>query len=232
MTGLIVLAGGGEFEKGYETADRFALEQAGGPEAPVVIVPTAGGADGGIPMASRNGVNWFRQLGGRNVEALPLATRQDANKSEIVQQLEKARLVYMAGGSPAYLLEALKGSAAWEAMQEALNSGAIVGGSSAGAMVLAQYMYNPSTGEVIPALGLLPNTLFIPHFNTFGRKWVDKIQAALPDVLIIGVDEKVAIIGRGNDWQVYGRGWITLYRKGKPAKYQGGQPFKFDYQGN
>ena len=32
--------------------------------------------------------------------------------------------------------------------------------------------------------------------------------------------------GRGNDWQVYGRGWITIYRQGKPYKYQGGQPFK------
>jgi cyanophycinase-like exopeptidase len=100
MSGLILLAGGGEFQKGNEPADRFALEQAGGPVAPVIILPTAGGADGGVPLASRNGTNWFRQIGAGNVEALPVANGQDANNPALAQKLAVARLIYMAGGSP------------------------------------------------------------------------------------------------------------------------------------
>ncbi len=226
MAGLIILGGGGEFQKGNEQADQHALQQAGGANASVLIVPTAGGADGGIPMASRNGVNWFRSLGAEKVEALPLANRAEADQPELAARLTGANLIYMAGGNPAYLLEALKGSACWAAMREALANGAVVGGASAGAMVLMEHLYDPEGGQVRPGLGIIPNAIFAPHFNSFGRKWVSKIQTALPQALLIGVDEKVSIIGRGNDWQVYGRGWITIYRQGKPYKYQGGQPFK------
>ncbi len=226
MAGSILLGGGGEFQKGNEAADRFALEQAGGLDAPVLIIPTAGGADGGIGMASRNGVGWFRQLGARQVEALPLTNRQEADDPALADRLTQARLIYMAGGSPTYLLHALQGSACWAAMQKAFEAGAVLGGASAGAMVLMQYLYDPSTGSLVEGLGLVPEAVFAPHFNAFGRRWVDKIRAARPDALLIGVDEKVAIIGQGNEWQVYGRGWVTLYRGSQAAKYQGGQPFK------
>ncbi len=228
MAGLILLAGGGEFQKGNELADRFALEQAGGLAAPVIIVPTAGGADGGIPMASRNGVNWFRQLGSTQVEALPLANRQDADDPTLAEKLATARLIYMAGGSPGYLLNALEGSACWRAMQQALESGAVVGGSSAGAMVLMEHLFDPSGGQVRAGLGLVKNAIFAPHFNGFGRKWIERLRTARPDAIIIGVDEKVAILGYGNDWQVYGRGWVTVYRGTQPTKYQGGQSFKLE----
>lgn len=228
MSGLILLAGGGEFQKGYEQADRFALEQAGGLDTPVIILPTAGGADGGIPLASRNGVNWFRQLGARQVAALPVANHQEANDPALAQKLATARLIYMAGGSPGYLLDALQNSACWTAMRQALENGAVVGGSSAGAMVLMEYLYDPGSGQVRPGLNLVGNAIFIPHFNTFGRKWIERLQAARPEALLLGVDEKVAILGQGNDWQVYGRGWVTIYRQGKPTKYQGGQSFKLE----
>lgn len=226
MPGLLLLSGGGEFQKGNEQADLFALEKAGGADAKVVIVPTAGGADGGIPMASRNGVNWFRSLGARNLEALPLSNRADADRPDLVAALAAADLIYMPGGSPAYLLEALNGSKCWEAMQQAVLDGKVLGGASAGAMVVMEHLYNPGSGAVRPGLGLFPNAVFVPHFNSYGRKWVSKIQAAIPQALLIGVDEKVSIIGWGNDWQVYGRGWVTVYRQGKPYKFQGGQPFK------
>jgi hypothetical protein len=45
MPGLLVLAGGAEFQKGMEGADKFLIEQAGGSDAPIVILPTAGGAE-------------------------------------------------------------------------------------------------------------------------------------------------------------------------------------------
>jgi len=226
VAGLIVLAGGAEFQKGFEGADKFLIEQAGGPDAPIVILPTAGGADGGEGMAARNGTNWFRQLGGRNVEAVMVVDRQSADDPALAAKIAQAKLIYMAGGSPIFLLNSLQGSAAWNAALQAWQNGAILGGSSAGAMVLAEYLYNPSGGGVVKALGLLEAGAIMPHHNNFGRGWYDKLNAALPGKTLLGISEKTAMIGQGNDWQVYGKSWVTVYRAGQAAKFVVGQPFK------
>jgi cyanophycinase-like exopeptidase len=120
----------------------------------------------------------------------------------------------------------LQNNNAGAALKAALARGAVVGGVGGGAQVLTEYIYEPVEGQIQPGLALVPNAVFVPHFNGAGRKWVSAIRSALPQALLIGVDEKVAVIGQGNDWLVYGRGWITVYRQGKPFKYQGGQPFK------
>ncbi len=226
MPGLIALAGGAEFQKGMEGADKFLLEKAGGPEAAVVILPTAGGADGGEGIAARNGVNWFSHLGGRNVEAVMVIDRATANDPLLAKQLEQANLIYAAGGSPGFLLQSLKGSLAWEAVLAARERGAILAGSSAGAMVLTREMYNPSKGELERGFGLVETGPVMPHFNGFGRRWLEKIKSLAPEAVLLGIDEKTAMIGSGNDWRVYGKGWVTVFREGKPYKYVSGQPFK------
>lgn len=222
MAGYLMLSGGGEFQKGQEQADLFALEQAGGKEA--VIFSVAAG-DGGISQAN-NGARWFRSLGATNVEALALKDRTEADRPELAGKLGRANLIYLAGNHPTLWLETLRDSPVWAAIRQAFANGAFLVGSNAGAMVLMEHLYDPASGTIRPGLDLVPNTIFVPQFNGPGRKWVPQIQKALPQALLIGVDERVAIAGRGNDWQVYGRGWITIYRRGKPFKYQGGQPFK------
>jgi cyanophycinase len=228
MPGLLVLAGGAEFEKGMDGADKFLIEQAGGPDAPIVILPTAGGADGGEHMAARRGTAWFQQLGGRNVQAVMVVDRQSANDPALAAKIEQAKLIYMAGGSPGFLLDALQGSAAWQACLKAWENGAVLGGSSAGAMVLTEQMYDPNTGGVINALGLVKAGALMPHHNSFGRRWYDKLNKLSPDATLIGIDEKTAMIGSGNDWRVYGKGWVTIYRGGRPFKFVSGQPFKLN----
>ncbi len=226
MPGMLLLSGGGEFQKGNEAADRRAIELAGGLDASIIILPTAGGADGGVPSASRNGVNWFTQLGANQVQALPLVTRADADNPAMARTLSEANLIYIAGGSPAYLQTTLEASLCWQAVVTAYHNGAVLAGASAGAMVLMEHLYDPASRQIRPGLGLVPGAIFAPHFNGFGRQWVATLRAALPQALLLGVDEKVSIIGQANSWQVFGRGWITIYRQDGPAKYQGGQVFK------
>ncbi len=217
-----MLNGGGEFQKGQEQADLFALQQAGGKEAKILILADG---EGGIPAAGR-GANWFRSLGATNAQALPLVALTGADQPQLIEKLAGANLIYLAGDNPAALLETLQGSPGWEAIRQAFAGGATLAGANAGAMVLMEHFYDPATNAIRPGLGLFQNTIFVPQFNGPGRKWIAQVQKAYPRVLLIGVDERVAIGGRGNDWQVFGRGWITLYRQGKPYKYQGGQPFK------
>jgi cyanophycinase-like exopeptidase len=215
MPGFILLGGGGEFQKGQEPSDQFALQQAGGAAARVLIITS--GPD------SPQGVNWFRSLGASNPAAFSLAA---SGQPDLLAHLAGANLIYLTGENPGSLLAGLQNSNAGAALKAALARGAVVGGVAGGAQVLMEYIYEPVEGQIRPGLGLVPNAVFVPHFNGAGRKWVPAIRAALPQALLIGVDEKVAVIGQGNDWQVHGRGWITVYRQGKPFKYQGGQPFK------
>src|SRR5205807_2472906 len=110
--------------------DLRAIELAGGFDAPISIIPTAAAPDNNHRRAGNNGVNWFRRLGAHNVEVLPLIDKASANDSAIVTALQQSRLIYLLGGFTGYLGETLAGSASWQAMLSAYDTGAVIAGSS------------------------------------------------------------------------------------------------------
>ena len=56
--GHILLAGGAEFGGQMAAADRRAIELAGGPTAPIAIIPAAAAPDHNHQRAGANGVRW------------------------------------------------------------------------------------------------------------------------------------------------------------------------------
>ncbi|MGD8688051.1 MAG: Type 1 glutamine amidotransferase-like domain-containing protein, partial [Syntrophobacterales bacterium] len=142
--------------------------------------------------------------------------------------LRRERLIYMLGGSPQHLEQTLAGSAGWKAMLMAYEAGAVIGGSSAGAMVLCDYYYDPFAEEVLQGLGLVFGCCVLPHHNTFGQNWASLLVDMLPDTILIGIDERTGMLDDGPDgrWQVYGQGEVTLYRRGEIARVYPGQPFR------
>src|SRR5438874_9348308 len=168
MQGYLLLEGGAEFGGQMCEPDRRAIELAGGPEAPISIIPTAAAPDNNHQHAGRNGVNWFKSLGATRIESLPLIDKASANDPSIVNEIRQSHLIYMLGGFTGYLGETLKNSASWQAMLEAYTNGAVLAGSSAGAMVLCQYYYDSGRSQVVEGLGLVPHTCVLPHHNTFG----------------------------------------------------------------
>lgn len=234
MAGYILLEGGAEFGGLMSVPDRRAIELAGGPGAPVRIIPTAAAPDNNHQRAGRNGVNWFKSLGAANVESLPLIDKASAHDLHIASELRQSRLIYMLGGFPGHLGETLKDSAAWEAMLEAYAAGAVIAGSSAGAMVLCQYYSDPYQKKLSEGLNLLPNTCVLPHHNTFGKNWAQQLAANLPGVVLLGIDERTGMLddrpgARKTAWRVYGQGAVTIYQDGKPAVYRSGQRFDDDF---
>lgn len=230
MPGYLVLEGGAEFGGLMELPDRRALELAGGLDVPVRIVPTAAAPDQNDQRAGGNGVRWFRRLGSSNVASVPVIDRDSANDPTLAAELGRARLVYLLGGFTGYLGETLKDSLCWQAALEAYASGALLAGSSAGAMVLCQYYFDPARGQVMPGLDLLPNTCVLPHHNTFGRRWAARLTALLPNVVLLGLDERTGLIDDGpgprkSSWRVYGQGHVTIYRQGQPVVHTPGQQF-------
>jgi len=132
----------------------------------------------------------------------------------------------MLGGFTGYLGETLKESAAWEAVLEAYRGGAIVAGSSAGAMVMCEFYYDLNRGQVIEGLNLVPNSIVLPHHNTFGKSWASRLLEIV-EVTLIGIDEQTGMIDDGaRTWTVYGRGGVTLYQNRQVETYEAGKAFK------
>jgi cyanophycinase len=230
MAGYILLEGGAEFSGKMAEPDQRAIELAGGPGAVISIIPTAAAPDNNHQRAGNNGVRWFRNLGAQQVESLPLIDRVSANDPRIASRISQSRLVYLLGGFTGYLGETLKNSASWQAMLAAYEGGAVIAGSSAGAMVLCQYYYDPAKEQVVEGLRLVPNTCVLPHHNTFGKRWAQRLSELLPQVVLLGIDEQTGMLddgeaGRKIGWRVYGQGTVTLYRNGQPTVYRTGESF-------
>jgi cyanophycinase len=226
MAGTILLEGGAEFGGKMAEPDLRAIELAGGFEAPICVIPTAAAPDHNHVRAGRNADNWFRSLGARQVSVLPLIDRLSADQPDIAGALRQARFIYMLGGFTHYLGQTLLGSACWEAILDAYQAGAVVGGSSAGAMVLCQTYYDPGGGQVADGLNLVPNSCVLPHHNTFGSGWAPKLRKLLPYATLIGIDERTGMLDDTEHahWTVYGQGAVTIYQE-QTRVYRKGECF-------
>ncbi len=222
MPGTILLAGGAEFGGTMAAPDRRAIELAGGVDAQLRVIPTAAAPDRNHERAGRNAVRWFRSLGAQDVAAVPLIDAASAADPAVVAALRSARLIYLLGGFPDYLGDTLAGSAAWAACRAAYADGAVLAGSSAGAMVLCERYYDPRSRTVRAGLGLLPGLCVLPHHNGFGASWAPQLQALLPALTLLGIDEGTTVISEADGWRVYGGGGATVYRDGAITRWASG----------
>lgn len=226
--GRLLLQGGAEFGGAMAESDREAIRLMGGRDARIRIIPAAAAPDGNPERAGRNGESWFRTLGVDDVAALPLIDRETAEAAEVAAEIRSAGIIYLLGGFPGHLAESLAGTAAWAAALAAYAAGAVIAGSSAGAMVLCDRFYDPHDKRVRTGLGMLPGVCILPHHGTFGRHWSDRVKTALPKSLIIGIDEETAILDDGDRryWQVIGKGAVTLYAPEENLAFSAGDHFE------
>ena len=223
--GYLLLEGGAEFGGRMREPDLKAIELAGGFEAPIRIIPTAAAPDNNHQRAGDNGIRWFQSLGAKDVGSLPLIDKTSANDESIARSLREAKLIYMLGGFTGYLGETLRESVAWQAVLEAYAMGAVVAGSSAGAMVMCEFYYDPSRGQVVDGLNLVPNAIVMPHYDTFGKSWASRLLE-ISQVTLIGIDEQTGMLDDGaGTWTVHGAGSVTLYRNQKVEIYEAGKAF-------
>ncbi|MGD1074501.1 MAG: Type 1 glutamine amidotransferase-like domain-containing protein [Thermodesulfovibrionales bacterium] len=229
MRGYILLEGGAEFGGKMAEPDKRAMELAGGFDVRVSIIPTAAVPDNNHNRAGQAGVRWFKRLGARQVTSLPLIDRTSADQFTIASVLRQSRLIYLLGGFPQYLAQTLAGTLSWQAMLEAYATGAVIGGSSAGAMILCEHYYDPDTRRIVEGLHLVPKACVVPHHNTFGKGWASSLVPSIPDDVIIGVDEQTGLIDDGAEgkWTILGKGLVTVYKKNRTKAYRSGETLSF-----
>lgn len=227
--GILLLEGGCEFQGKMEEPDEKALKLAGGKRAKVVIIPTAAAPDNNSRQAGNTAIKWFRTLGAKNISAVPIVDKESANDPVLSAQLDQADLIYILGGFPGYLDHTLKESRCLDDLWRAYDKGAVIAGSSAGAMVLCEWYFDPAVKEIKKGFGIQKDVILIPHHDTFGRSWHSLYFDKISDIRCIGIDEQTGMINQAgrHQWTVYGKGGVTLYLKTSVKSYKTGQTFRF-----
>ncbi|HUE58509.1 MAG TPA: Type 1 glutamine amidotransferase-like domain-containing protein [Acidimicrobiales bacterium] len=215
--GTLALVGGGEWSPGCDF-DRDLWESAGRPD--VLVLPTAAAYEHPA-RAVEHAAAWFGGFGAR-VKPSMVLSRSDALDPENAQAVEQARFVYLSGGSPMHLRSVLKDTPVWAGLVGAWDSGAVIAGSSAGAMVLCDPMVDPRGGALTLGLGLVDQLAVLPHYDTWSQEKAHRtVQLATGHLRIAAVDERTALIrDPDGSWRTAGAGEVTVYVDGKPAGLQ------------
>jgi cyanophycinase len=212
MSGTLAFVGGAEWQEGC-TFDAALLEASGGTE--VTVLPTAAAyehPERAVECASR----WFEGLGAK-VRGLMVLRRPDADDEANAALVRESRFLYLSGGSPMHLRSVLKSSSVWDAIVDAWRAGAVLAGSSAGAMALCDPMVDPRGGAFTVGLGLIEQLAFIPHHDTWSpdkaKRTIDLAPRGLP---LLAVDERTAVIrAPDGSWSVEGAGAAVVFIDGE-----------------
>ena len=214
----IALIGGNEFRRECDPLDRALIELAGGPGVAVAILPTAATNENPY-VAGENGVRHLRRLGARP-DKLMIVDDEGANRADFAGALVDFPFVYFTSGDPIYLHETLRGSKAWASVVSIHRRGGLVAGSSAGAMVLGEWLWR--FDGWVPGMGLAPGLAVLPHHATLAARWGGgRMAAGLPaGATLVGVDEATALLLPS--LQVVGAGAVTIYGADGPRAYPAG----------
>jgi cyanophycinase len=218
MTGILFAIGGAEAKLRRRTVLQAFVAAAGGPDARIAVVSSASSL--GVEVVQVY-TSVFTSLGARDVISLRPETRAEAGDPDLVEPLREVSAIFLTGGNQLKLSSFITGTPFGIAIQERYSQGRVVGGTSAGASILAEHMIAFGTGGSTPkqrmsqlsaGLGLLRGVVIDQHFeqrNRYGR--LLSLVAQSPSLLGLGVDEDTAaVIHDGSRLDVIGRGAVTV----------------------
>jgi len=215
--GWIVPVGGAEDKEQDAVILRRFVEVSGGSAARVVIIPTASRMPDTGPRYERI----FRNLGAHAATSIPFETRADAEREDLLDQLDRATGIFLTGGNQLQLSTILGGTPVAKAIRRLNARGVTVGGTSAGAAILSEHMIAFGQGGATPRAGLAS---LAPGFGMTNRVVIDQhfrqrdrlgrllsVLAFNPFAVGIGLDEDTAAFLDPHDvLHVEGAGAITV----------------------
>jgi cyanophycinase len=216
--GALLIGGGGITD---EMGQVF-YDLAGRESAKLVIIPTA---------FDENSINYDpefkilkRQFTARGFDSIQLMHTRDtlvANSDEFVQPLKTATAVWLTGGRQWRTADAYLNTKTHLELKNVLKRGGIIGGHSAGASIQGSYLArggrdlegnykiisNPEVG-----FGFVTNTAFDQHHLARNRQYdMFDLLKIRPELLGVGIDEDTGILVQGNEFQVIGNKYVSIY---------------------
>lgn len=214
-SGTLIVAGGGRL--GDDIVGRF-VELAGGTDARIVILPTAGETD--TFPDDWSGYEMFRRLGVTELTIVHTRDPDVADRADFVEPIRRATGVWIPGGRQWRLADAYLGTRTLAELRRLLDRGGVIGGTSAGASIQPSYMVRgaPEGNHIMMAtghekgFGFLTDVAVDQHLLARNRQ--DDLLEVLkryPDLLGIGLDEGTAILVRGDRAEIIGRSRVAFY---------------------
>ena len=210
--GALLACGGGNLSDSIW--QRF-IDLAGGTDSPIVVIPIAQpNPDDPNPKDLAK----LKQLGCQRVKVLNQHTKADVQSPEFVDALKEARGVWLVGGRQWKYIDAYEGTSEY-LFHDVLKRNGVIGGSSAGAAVQAEYMVrgSPLGNREIMAEGYERGLNFLPgcaidiHVAERGRlKDLVSLVQTYPQVLGIGIDEDTAVEIQGSVMTVIGNRKVNI----------------------
>ena len=224
--GTLVVIGGGDLDAAI--LGRF-IEAAGGPDAPVVFVPTAGDKENYGP--TDDSADFLKRAGCRNLEILHTRNRSEADSEAFAARVRRARGVFFAGGRQWRLVDSYMGTRTQREFEAVLGRGGAIAGTSAGATIQGSYLVRGAregnTLMMAPGyeqgFGYLRRAAIDQHLLKRNRQ--NDLVAVIdrhPELLGIGIDENTAIVVQGDRFEVIGVSKVAIYDrkyKGEPRYY-------------
>lgn len=215
--GALLIVGGGGMPD--EVTKKF-IELAGGPEALIVVLPTANPD----PIPAKADAGFLERAGAKNVQVLRGRERKDVEDPKALETLKNATGIWFGGGRQWRFVDAYEGTKAHELFRDVLRRGGVIGGSSAGATIQGDYLCrgSPLNNTDIMSegyergLGFLPGVAIDQHFaqrKRFGD--MTALMKTYPQLLGIGIDEATALVVRGHIAEVLGRNQVHFYDRRK-----------------
>ena len=233
--GSVLVVGGGSL--GPDVLGKF-VELAGGPDALIIDVPTAGGDS--VYAADWQGTRSLKQAGARHVVVLHTIDKRLADSDSFAAVIGRAGGVWFEGGRQWHLVDSYAGTKTEKAFHALLARGGVVGGSSAGASILASYLLRGARegNAVIMAPGYEKGFAFLrgvaidQHVVARERlpDLADSLMPRHPELLGISEDEGTAWFVRGDTAEIIGRNKAFVYGGREPN--DAGKPFLTLYPGD
>lgn len=224
-SGSLVIVGGNMQDPAI--VRRF-IDLAGGPDTPIVVIPTAG--EDHQYDQSWSGLQKFRESGARRLTILHTRDRAEADTQAFVAPIREARGVFFAGGRQWRLADAYLGTRTHTELDALLARGGVVGGTSAGATILGSFLVRGDTkgnevmvGDHVEGMAFLKNTAIDQHLLRRNRQFdMIAVVEQRPGLLGIGIDEDTAIVVRGDQFEVMGQGYVAIYDRDTQVSPAGG----------
>jgi cyanophycinase len=214
----LFVIGGAEAKLRRRTVLGALVAAAGGTEARIAVVSSASSLGNEVVEVYKT---VFTSLGAHQIISLRPESRAQAHDPDLAKALTEVSGIFLTGGNQLKLSSFITGTPFGDAIKRAHEQGTVVGGTSAGASVLAEHMIAFGAGGATPkqrmsqlsaGLGLLPSVVIDQHFeqrNRYGR--LLSLVAQSPSLLGLGVDEDTAAVIHNNSrLEVIGRGAVTV----------------------
>jgi cyanophycinase len=215
--GTVIVVGGGAM--GPEVYQEF-IKSAGGPNALIVVVPTAGGDS--VYTQDAPSTRGWKTAGAKNIYVYHTKDRKLADSDSFVAVLKKAGGIWFDGGRQFHLVDSYGGTKSETEFMNVLKRGGVIAGSSAGASILGDFLVRgaPSNNNLImddpsheKGFAYLRGVGIDQHVVARERlaDLADSIIPKYPNLIGISEDEGTAWVVRGDTATIIGRNKAFVY---------------------